>query len=149
VLDVGCGIGRNLGHLEGRGVGVDHNPTSVAEARRRGHEAWTPDEFAARPGAFDSMLVAHVLEHVTAADGDNLLAGYLPYVRSGGRVVLITPQQRGFASDPTHVRWVDLDELTRTARRLGLTTRRRYSFPLPRVAGRVFTYNEFVLVATV
>src|SRR5215510_1679018 len=25
VLDVGCGIGRNLRHLDGHGVGVDHN----------------------------------------------------------------------------------------------------------------------------
>ena len=29
VLDIGCGIGRNLGHLAPRGVGVDHNEHSV------------------------------------------------------------------------------------------------------------------------
>ena len=35
-LDVGCGIGRNLLHFEGRGVGIDHNPASVDVARSRG-----------------------------------------------------------------------------------------------------------------
>ena len=40
-LDVGCGIGRNLVAIEG--VGVDHNPSSVAVARRQGLSAYTPD----------------------------------------------------------------------------------------------------------
>jgi hypothetical protein len=30
---------------------------------------------------------------------------------------------------------------------LGLGVARQYSFPLPRFAGKVFTYNEFVTVA--
>ena len=53
VLDVGCGTGRNLINLGGRaaGVGVDHNPTSVAAARARGLEAFLPDDFRASPHA--------------------------------------------------------------------------------------------------
>src|SRR4051794_18594837 len=65
-LDVGCGIGRNLLHLGGNGVGVDHNETSVQLCRERGLTAYTIDEFFAStesaPGSFDSMLVAHVVE---------------------------------------------------------------------------------------
>ena len=30
---------------------------------------------------------------------------------------------------------------------LGLTVEKQYSFPFPRFAGKVFTYNEFVTVA--
>lgn len=30
---------------------------------------------------------------------------------------------------------------------LGLQVEKSYSFPLPRLAGRLFKYNEFVLVA--
>src|SRR5438477_5904865 len=64
-LDVGCGIGRNLIHLGGDGVGIDHNPSSVAVARAAGLRAFTPEEFLASPFAaprsFDSLLVAHVL----------------------------------------------------------------------------------------
>jgi hypothetical protein len=29
VLDIGCGIGRNLEHVDGHGVGIDHNPACV------------------------------------------------------------------------------------------------------------------------
>ena len=150
-LDVGCGLGRNLVHLAGDGVGVDHNPDSVAVARSRGLTAYTPAEFRsspyARPGAFESMLLAHVLEHMPAEDGVNLIIEYLFYVRSGGRVVTQTPQERGSPSDPTHVRFVDFDAVERMCVSLGVVVQRRYSFPFPRWAGKVFAYNEFVVVA--
>jgi hypothetical protein len=67
-------------------------------------------------------------------------------VRGGGRVVLITPQERGQASDATHVTFVDDRALASLARRFGLVGEPR-SFPLPRIAGKAFRYNEFVLVA--
>lgn len=150
-LDVGCGIGRNLRHLDGNGVGVDHNPTSIRVARNAGLTAFTPDEFLdsgyATPGRFDSLLLAHVLEHLPEAELRPLLSTYLPYVRSGGNVVFITPQERGYASDATHVRFVGFAEATALAAELDLRVARAYSFPLPRAAGRVFTYNEFVVVS--
>jgi len=155
VLDVGCGTGRNLINLGGRGagVGVDHNPTSVAAARARDLEAFLPDEFRASPHAegrrFDALLLAHVLEHMPRAEAKELVASYLRYVRPGGRAVFITPQEAGYRSDETHVEFTDLDALADVARACGLAVERRYSFPLPRAFGRVFTHNEFVLVARV
>lgn len=151
-LDVGCGTGRNLRALDPGSVGVDHNPFSVALARQAGFTAYTSDEFHAdaeltRPEGFDSMLVAHVVEHLQPADARTVLASYLPCVRRGGRVVLITPQERGYASDATHVAFTDIEALRGLAVDLGLTPERTYSFPFPRPAGRVFTYNEFVLLA--
>jgi 2-polyprenyl-3-methyl-5-hydroxy-6-metoxy-1,4-benzoquinol methylase len=150
-LDVGCGIGRNLRHLDGNGVGVDHNATAVRVAREAGLRAFTPDEFLASgyasPGKFDAMLLAHVLEHVPPDDVPGMVEGYLPYVRSGGTVVFIMPQERGYASDATHVRFVDFDTATQIATGLGLAVERTYSFPLPRAAGRTFKYNEFVVVS--
>ena len=149
-LDVGCGVGRNLKNLPGS-VGVDHNAQSVSVARSRGLTAWTTDEWPTSPdavaGSFDSLLCAHVLEHLDATAADDVLSTYLPYLRPGARLVLICPQERGYASDPTHVRFVDRSELAATARRHGFSPLRSYSFPFPSIAGKVFPYNEFVLVA--
>ncbi len=150
-LDIGCGVGRNLSHLDGRGVGVDHNPASVAACRERGLRAYTTAEFAdsghARPGAFDGLLAAHLLEHLDEALARTVIGGYLPYVRPAGRVVFITPQERGYASDATHVRFVGFEEAAQLATELGLRIERQYSFPFPRRWGRAFTYNEFVTIA--
>jgi SAM-dependent methyltransferase len=150
-LELGCGIGRNLKHLRGDAVGVDHNRHAVAAARAAGLTAFTSEEFAtsgyALPGAFDSLLTAHVIEHMNRDAAAALLRGYLEYVRPGGKVVVITPQERGFRSDPTHVEFFDFEQLIALARTLELTIDRSYSFPFPRWVGSLFVYNEFVLVA--
>jgi len=148
VLDVGCGIGRNLLHLDGHGVGVDTNPHSIEVARRQGLTVYTDDEFPsssdAEPGSYDSLLFAHVLEHMTVDDASGLLGAYLPYLRSAGRVVVIVPQEAGFRSDPTHVAFLDLDDLASIEVAHGLVRDAGYSFPLPRFVGKVFTHNETV-----
>jgi len=151
-LDVGCGTGRNLANLGAGAVGVDHNPYSVAEAVALGCSAYTPEQFFADPalsaeGSYDSLLAAHLVEHLTPDEASGVVSGYLPLVAPGGRCVFITPQERGYASDLTHVTFTDFSALEQLADRLGLVTERRYSFPFPRPAGRFFTYNEFVLVA--
>ncbi|MEK6303878.1 MAG: class I SAM-dependent methyltransferase [Acidobacteriota bacterium] len=150
-LDIGCGLGRNLKHLGGRGVGIDHNRASIEFARARGLDAYVPDEFELtkfnRPGSFDSLLLAHVVEHMTEQDAVGLLQRYERLLKPNGRVVLITPQQRGFDSDPTHVHFTDFEALRRIAKRCGLATLKQYSFPLPLVFGRVFKYNEFVSIS--
>ena len=151
VLDIGCGVGRNLQNLGGRAVGVDHNTNSVEFARQAGYTAFSAAEFPtseyARPGTFDSLLFAHVLEHMSEPDAIALVREYLPFVRNGGHVVLITPQERGFRSDPSHVEFMDDEQLARIASALSLRVRRRYSFPFPRSFGKLFVYNEFVVVA--
>lgn len=148
-LDVGCGIGRNLQHLDAGSVGVDHNADSVRVAGERGLTAYTPEQFeAAHEGdQFESLLMAHVLEHLDADGGRELLRAYLPWVRPGGKVFLICPQERGYASDATHVTFLDIAALRRVCADVGLDVERSYSFPLPRAAGRVFTYNEFCVLA--
>ncbi|MEO8906587.1 MAG: class I SAM-dependent methyltransferase [Microbacteriaceae bacterium] len=150
-LDVGCGLGRNLVHLDGNGVGVDHNAESIRIARERGLTAFTPDEFLAsdecRPESFDSIILAHVVEHLSESFASELLSDYLPYLKPGGLVCLITPQERGYASDATHVTFTDFDKLAALCAQLGLAEVRHYSFPFPRAVGKLFTYNEFVMVA--
>jgi SAM-dependent methyltransferase len=151
-LDVGCGIGRNLATLPEGSVGVDHNRAAIADARGQGLTAFTTEEWATSelrsPSAFDSLLFAHVVEHMDRDSAVGLLEEYLPCLKPQGKVFLICPQERGYASDPTHVRFVDLDGLAELVQTVGLTPVRSFSFPLPRVAGKVFTYNEFCLLAS-
>ena len=150
-LDVGCGIGRNLVTLGPGSVGVDHNPTSIGIARERGFEAYTVEEWQrdrpATPESFDSLLVAHVIEHLTPEEARSIMGDYLPFLRPGGKVLFICPQEKGYASDATHITWTTGEDLEALSRDLGLTPERWSSFPLPRAAGRFFTYNEFNLVA--
>ncbi|WP_211589039.1 class I SAM-dependent methyltransferase [Allorhizocola rhizosphaerae] len=149
-LDVGCGIGRNLAHLDGNGVGVDHNAEAIAHVRSLGMTGFTVDEFHssdyAIPARFDSLLVSHVLEHMPRDTAVKLVEEYKPYIKPGGKVVFITPQELGYASDETHVEFVGFAEAADIARRTGIAVEKQYSFPLPRLAGKVFKYNEFVLL---
>jgi 2-polyprenyl-3-methyl-5-hydroxy-6-metoxy-1,4-benzoquinol methylase len=152
VLDVGCGIGRCLDFIRPRGVGVDPNTTAVEMCRRHGHEVYTPEEFFGVPtrteaSAFDTLLCAHVLEHLDESAGVELIRAYLPRIATDGRIVLITPQERGQRSDSTHVRFMDAAALTRLVANCGLELERISSFPLPRAFGRWFVYNETVVVA--
>lgn len=147
-LDVGCGVGRNLATLGAGSVGVDHNPGLVAAARSIGHEAYTVEEFRERDWApFDGLLFAHIIEHMDADAGRELVAAYLPYLRNGGRVFLVCPQERGYASDSTHVRWTTGEDLEQLARDCGLDPEPWRSFPFPRRLGRLFVYNEFTVRA--
>ena len=150
VLDIGCGLGRNLRHLDGHGVGVDHNEACVEACVADGLTAYTDAAFltsaAARPGRFDSLLLSHVVEHLDDADVDRLLATYLPFLGDDGRVIVITPQERGQRSDPTHVRYVDAETIAGIAARHGLRVHSIRSFPFPKPIGKVFTYNETVAV---
>lgn len=150
-LDVGCGIGRNLTTLPSGSLGVDHNPSSIAVAQSRGLDAVTTDEFDARhpqPPAqpeYDSLLLSHVLEHMTRDEGMGLLEHYLPFVRR--TVAVICPQERGYTTDATHVTFLDGRDIAGMLEQVGLRTRSVRSFPFPRFAGKAFTYNETVVLA--
>ena len=149
-LDIGCGIGRNLHHLGADAVGVDHNADSVAVARSLGLTAYSGDEFRdstdAVPESYDTLLLAHVVEHMNRDSAVGILTDYLMFLRQEGRVVLITPQEAGHRTDPTHVRFVDFDGAEDLAAAIGFEVARRYSFPFPRMVGKLFPYNEFVTV---
>jgi SAM-dependent methyltransferase len=151
-LEIGCGIGRNLAHLGPAGVGIERNAHSVAVARARGLRAYLPEEFKAsahnRPGQFDSLLAAHLFEHMTPPEAVALLREHAAYLKPDGRVISMTPQELGFRSDPTHVTFMDFDAVREVYLAAGFTPEREYSFPFPRVAGRFFRFNEFVAVGS-
>lgn len=150
-LDVGCGMGRNLLHLGGNGVGVDHSPHMVEIARARGLRAFTPAEFQASAfnaaGRFDCLLLSHVVEHMTEPEAVGLLASYLYTLKPGGQVIAITPQEWGYGADPTHVEFMDFAALNRIAGAVKIKPIKQFSFPFPRPFGRLFRWNEFIHVS--
>ena len=154
-LEVGCGLGRNLLNARGfaDGLGLDHNRASVEAARARGLSALTTEEFQrsplAVPASFDTLLLSHVLEHLGADEAVALLRAYLPFVRPGGQVIVVTPQEAGFRSDPTHLTFLDEAACARLLAAAGVSVARQESFPFPRWVGRLFRYNEFVTVGRV
>ena len=150
-LDVGCGIGRNLSTIS---TETESASTTIRIRSRpsaaRGFSGFTIEEFLASKYAaadtFDSILVTHVVEHLPEADALSVVGSYLPFVKPSGKVVFITPQERGYASDTTHMRFVGFEELSNLAADLGFRVQRQYSFPLPRPAGKLFTYDEFICI---
>ena len=150
-LDVGCGVGRNLKTLGDKGVGVDPNETAVRLARQQGCQAFTPEDFRrsewAVEGRFDSLLCAHVLEHLKRPDAIETLATWLPFLKPQGRLVLIVPQEKGFQADRTHLTFLDGEDLAQICESLQVRVVRKCSFPFPRFMGRFFTYNESVVLA--
>jgi 2-polyprenyl-3-methyl-5-hydroxy-6-metoxy-1,4-benzoquinol methylase len=153
VLDVGCGIGRNLRNLSKIGVsavGVDHNKYSVAEANDRGFKAFTVEDFrqhySSMPSTFDSILISHVLEHMAEQEAVTVLKEYLPYLKPEGQIVVITPQEAGYKTDSTHTNFVTLEIAQQMMGQAGVKYQHGYSFPFPGWVGKFFPYNEFVAV---
>jgi SAM-dependent methyltransferase len=149
-LEVGCGVGRNLSHLRGAGVGIDHNPHSVEACRRAGFAAFTPGEFSRSHHAtsrFDSLLFSHVAEHMKFGEFVDLVRERVPLLKPDGRILVMTPQEAGFSSDATHVEFFDFAKIRAAVAEVGFSPLQEYSFPFPRPVGRIFRYNEFVSIS--
>ncbi len=149
-LDVGCGIGRNLKHLPRGSVGVDHNKHSIDKINDEGLIGFVTKDFTkskyAKWGRFDSMLLAHVIEHMKISDAEKIIKDYLPYIRKDGKVIIICPQKKGFASDKTHVTFYNRQKISKLLNNLGLEVVKKQSFPFHEKIGDIFTYNEYVVV---
>ena len=150
-LDIGCGLGRHLIHLGGNGVGIDHNLASVQYARAKGLHVFTPETFRNSlfnlPQRFDSFLLSHVAEHMTREEVITLLSAYQGLLKPGGKLIIMTPQEAGYRSDATHREFMDFQKAREIAAALNFKVVREYSFPLPRLFGRFFYFNEFISVS--
>lgn len=158
-LDIGCGVGRHLAHLPDGSVGLDFNEHSIAKAKSSGCEAYVPEDFFSeekyrdKEPRFDSVLLSHVLEHLTLEESHTVISTYLPYLKKGGKVIAICPQEKGYATPPRghargedHVTFLDAEGIGKIMKNLGLGIKAAYSFPFPRRMGRIFRHNETVVV---
>jgi SAM-dependent methyltransferase len=118
VVDIGCGRAELVELLTGRGVeaiGVDTDPSLVAEARGRGLDVRQVDGNAflrgRRPGSIGAIIATHLLEHLQLDDLVELLELAASRLRPGGVLVAETPNPaslivlgNSYILDPTHVR---------------------------------------------
>lgn len=149
-LDIGCGIGRNLKVLAAGSMGIDHNSLAVDVCRRKGLEAYTPQDFARKYDPtnekFDALLFSHVLEHMSFMDASTLVGEYAPYLKQRSKMLFITPQEAGFKRDASHVEFMDFEKLEALMKAHSFSPASIISFPFPRPIGHLFTYNEFVVL---
>lgn len=134
LLDVGCGSGRFLGAMQGRGwtvMGVDFDPAAIRVARQRyGIEVrqGTVADLAVEGLQFDAITASHVIEHVR--DPVGLLAECRRLLRPGGRLVLRTPNARSYGlarygaawrglEPPRHLHLFTVEALSACAARAG------------------------------
>lgn len=131
VVDVGCGAGELLAVLQPAcGLGVDLNSAAIEMARsRHGEYDFRLGDACALDlpdGSADCVVSMHLIEHLP--DAAAALECWRRVVRPGGQIVIITPNA-DFShpetyDDPDHKHIYSGPELTRLARRCGLTVRR-------------------------
>ena len=155
-LEIGAGLGRNLRVLD-FAVGVEHNIRSVEYCRNNGFDVFLPEEFELKfrdckgqEAVFDSLLMSHVLEHIEYENQASTLERYLPYLKVNSKIMLITPQEVGYHATQSHITWTDFARLEQIMLEVSnqFEIIKKYSFPFPRIMGKLFKYNEFIVVAS-
>ncbi|HET6814333.1 MAG TPA: class I SAM-dependent methyltransferase [Actinomycetota bacterium] len=118
VVDIGCGRAELVEMLAKRGVeaiGVDTDPSMVAEARDRGLDVRQVDGNSflrsREPGSLGAIIATHLVEHLEFADLVELLELAATRLRPGGVLIAETPNPtslvvlgNSFILDPTHLR---------------------------------------------
>ena len=118
VVDIGCGRAELVELLARRGVeaiGVDTDPSMVAEARDRGLDVRQVDGSSflrgREPGSLGAIIATHLVEHLEFADLVELLELAATRLRPGGLFIAETPNPtslvvlgNSFILDPTHLR---------------------------------------------
>ncbi len=111
-LDVGCGIGRNIGFLDSQGVvtlGIDISQYAAKSSKQvRASGAHIP----VRSASLDLITAIHFVEHLSPGDFTRFLWECNRLLRSNGVLFIITPNglspvhfflRKRFFFDPTHV----------------------------------------------
>lgn len=113
LLDVGCGTGYFLNHLQQRGyqvTGVEVDEKARAFGQQQfGLEVYTPEEFlgGAFPGPFGVVTMWHVLEHVH--DPKAYLARINDLLEPGGALVIAVPNFTSADADFYGAFWAAYD----------------------------------------
>lgn len=153
-IDFGCGVGEHLSFLESGSIGLEVNESTVKHCQSQNLPVslYIPDEdkynlLSLPSGTFNTILISHVLEHLD--EPDKVLKALLDSGERLGvkRVVVIVPQEKGFASDITHRTFIDKEYLNskNIFNYKSWRVLRSGTFPIPGL-GKLFIYNEFFVV---
>jgi SAM-dependent methyltransferase len=118
VVDIGCGRAELVALLARHGVeaiGVDTDPSMVAEARARGLDVRQVDGNSflrgQEPGSLGAIIATHLVEHLEFPDLVELLELAATRLRPGGVFIAETPNPaslvvlgNSYILDPTHLR---------------------------------------------
>ncbi len=118
VVDVGCGRAELIALLAERGVaaiGIDTDPSMVAEARDQGLDVRLQDglDYLEKqpPGSIGAIIATHVVEHLELDPLIKLLELSVSRLKPGGIFIAETPNPaslivlgNSYILDPTHVR---------------------------------------------
>jgi len=156
-IDFGCGAGQLLAKLPPGSVGLELNPHLIKELIRAGFDvrqaagAMTDFDLGQfEPGRYETLVISHVLEHFAdpIAAVTRLLAA-AERLRVG-RIIVIVPGAKGFASDRTHLTFINRDYLESHFSRGGVATYRQTRlsyFPGPwEWVGKYFVFHEMKVV---
>jgi len=114
-IDIGCNDGSLLEVLRRAGyaqvVGVEPNPVAASIARKKGHQVYTSyltkelaSQIVADCGAFDTVYLRHVVEHVS--DLEAFFGAIRALLRPDGLLVLELPDvEEGFALGSPAILW--------------------------------------------
>ena len=114
-IDIGCNDGSLLEALRRAGyaqvVGVEPNPVAASIARNKGHQVYTSylteelaSQIVADCGAFDTVYLRHVVEHVS--DLEAFFGALRALLRPDGLLVLELPDvEEGFALGSPAILW--------------------------------------------
>ena len=118
VVDIGCGraeLVEMLARRDVEAIGVDTDPSMVAEARDRGLDVRQVDGTSflrdREPGSLGAIIATHLVEHLEFADLVELLDLAATRLRPGGVFIAETPNPtslivlgNSYILDPTHLR---------------------------------------------
>ena len=109
ILEIGCGLGRNLDFLSGLGfknvTGMDINKELVNQAQSFGYKAFHLEETVKWEGEYDILIFSHIIEHFGHSELKDFLENYLEQCKDNGNVIILTPVfTRSFYNDFDHVK---------------------------------------------
>lgn len=139
ILDIGCGPGRYLAFFPDRAIGVDHNMDFIEYTHKRGFTSYHTSELHnIENQKFDTLLFAHILEHMCMYDGETLINTYIKYLNKNGRIIIIVPHGYCYNNDPTHVLYYGPEQVEMLSNRIGFHIRKSFYHPFPDFLSKYF-----------